>query len=88
MRRSSLVGAQVTEEDRLRCPICVLDRLRHFNAAVGWHRAMLPGYLDTNTDTRYVDTPIRHFSKNTDTGIREYIYKIFQTSSKRPYFIV
>ena len=38
MRRSSLVGAQVTEEDRLRCPICVLDRLRHFNGAVGWHR--------------------------------------------------
>ena len=39
---------------------------------------MLPGYLDTDTDTRYVDTPIRHFSKNTDTGIREYIYNIYK----------
>ena len=37
-------------------------------------RAMLPGYADTDTGTRYGDTPIRHFSKNKDTGIRQYIY--------------
>jgi len=40
--------------------------------------AMLPGYLDTDMDTRYVDTPIHHFSKNTNTGIREYIYNIYK----------
>ena len=50
--------------------------LRRVSRQVGWplpwpDPAMLPGYLDT--DTRYVDTPIRHFSKNTDTEIRKYI---------------
>jgi hypothetical protein len=30
---------------------------------------------DTDTDTRYVDTPIRHFSKNTDTTISNIYYK-------------
>ena len=35
--------------------------------------AMLPGYADTDTSTRYGDTPIRHFSKNKDTRIRQYI---------------
>ena len=38
-------------------------------------RGMLPGYADTDTGTRYGDTPIRYFSKNKDTGIRQYIYK-------------
>jgi hypothetical protein len=33
-----------------------------------------PRYGDTDTDTRYVDTGIRHFPKNKDTGIRLYIY--------------
>ena len=37
--------------------------------------SMLPGYADTDTDTRYGDTLIHYFSKNKDTGIRQYIYK-------------
>jgi hypothetical protein len=39
-----------------------------------WSYSTLHRYLDTDTDTRYVDTPIRHFFKITDTGIHEYIY--------------
>ena len=41
------------------------------------HRVpMLHGYADTDTGTRYGDTPIRHFSQNADTWIRQYILKI------------
>jgi len=40
---------------------------------VGDREAILPGYADTDTGTRYGDTPIRHFSKNKDTVIRQYI---------------
>lgn len=32
----------------------------------------LHGYADTDTGTRYGDTPIRHFPQNADTGIRQY----------------
>jgi len=39
----------------------------------GVQPAMLPAYADTDTDTRYGDTSIRHFFKNKDTGIRQYI---------------
>jgi len=44
-----------------------------FLASLICRNSMLPGYADTDTGTRYGDTPIRHFSKNKDTGIRQYI---------------
>jgi hypothetical protein len=42
------------------------------NFAVQNLRPKLHGYADTDTGTRYGDTPIRHFPQNADTGIRQY----------------
>ena len=38
-------------------------------------KAMLPGYADMDTGTRYGDTLICYFSKNKDTGIHTHKFQ-------------